>query len=248
MKNCKVNDLVDAVYVLSVQSFEDRIQHVRQHLGEHGIDFEFIFDYDPTEITDDVLEQIFIPSDLTLPHQSLVLKHIHAWRLGVENNHGLILVLEDDVVLMKGFCEGLQETVRAASAVDPGCFIFLGGSDTKVPKWFFESDDILKPLPNPTAEGFLIDQLAMQKRLQWLEGNKVDLPADHLMQKMDMATGVIQYWNHTPLVKQGSVFGMFQTSLDGSRGKHGPLYNFLRYKWNRFQRQNIRRFLEAIKK
>ena len=41
-----VNELVDAVFVLSVRSFHGRIAHIEAELGRHGIAFEWNFDYD----------------------------------------------------------------------------------------------------------------------------------------------------------------------------------------------------------
>ncbi len=40
------NQNIDAVYVLSVKKFTDRISHIQQELAKHQISFEFIFAYD----------------------------------------------------------------------------------------------------------------------------------------------------------------------------------------------------------
>ena len=41
---------IDAVFVLSVRTFEDRIKHVKQQLALHGIDYQFIFEFDIPEL------------------------------------------------------------------------------------------------------------------------------------------------------------------------------------------------------
>ena len=46
---------IDAVFVLSVRTFEDRIKHVKQQLALHGIDYQFIFEFDIPELNSDIL-------------------------------------------------------------------------------------------------------------------------------------------------------------------------------------------------
>ncbi len=41
--------LVDAVCVLSVRSFADRIAFMREQLARHGIEFRFVFEHDRDE-------------------------------------------------------------------------------------------------------------------------------------------------------------------------------------------------------
>ena len=78
---------VDAVFVLSVRTFEDRIKHVKQQMALHQIPYQFIFEFDIPELNTELLLNTFETENvLDRPQQSLVLKHIHAWRLCVENN------------------------------------------------------------------------------------------------------------------------------------------------------------------
>src|SRR6266403_1479091 len=84
----RVNDLVDAVLVVSVRTFTDRIEHMRAEMARFGIEFEWVFDFDPPQITAELIERTFAPSDLRLPHQSAVLKHIATWRICVELGYG----------------------------------------------------------------------------------------------------------------------------------------------------------------
>ena len=105
---------IDAVFVLSVRTFEDRIQHVKQQLASQGIDYQFIFEFDIAELNSDILLETFETENvLDKPQQSLVLKHIHAWRLCVENNYKNILVFEDDVILSPNFVSKLNSAVTA---------------------------------------------------------------------------------------------------------------------------------------
>ena len=98
-----VNSYVDKVYVLSVKSFKDRIQHVKKEMDKHHIQFEFVFDYDIPELTPALLKKYFAPSNLTLAQKSLILKHRHAWQDALRNQYQRVLIFEDDVILTPHF-------------------------------------------------------------------------------------------------------------------------------------------------
>ena len=69
---------VDAVYVLSVRQFHERIAHIQRELGRYNISFDFIFDFDATDLVDSPHLAQFGDASLPLPHKSLVLKHVQA--------------------------------------------------------------------------------------------------------------------------------------------------------------------------
>ncbi|MCU7843666.1 MAG: glycosyltransferase family 25 protein [Candidatus Thiodiazotropha sp. (ex Monitilora ramsayi)] len=243
----KVSDCVDAVFVLSVASFTQRIGHIKRHFQEHNVDFDFIFDFDPDKINPQLLEDRFEESEMRLPHKSLVLKHIKAWQIARERSLKRILVFEDDAFLCHDFTRKLCAGVPSMDKLDEGYLVYLGGSDTKVSDSFFLCNELLVPQPIATTEGYITDLDAVNRRLDWIEKNKINLPADHLVRSIDSLIGVRQYWFREPLVEQGSVFGVFDTELDSSRSKHGRFYNVLRYKWNKFQRRKLRRWLVRMK-
>lgn len=233
---------VDAVYVLSVKSFGDRIAHVTRELSGHGIDFEFIFDFDAADLDPHVVALQFEDWQLRPPHRSLVLKHIQAWRLACQRQHRRILVFEDDVLLHKDFSTLLSQALLAADTITPGWLVYLGGADTKVPDSFFRSGGPLIPLQIATADGYVTDLTACRERVAWCEANKIALPADHLIRHIDNQCGIRHYWLSEAIIEQGSVTGLFNSVLDGHRIKHGQLYNRLRYLWNKLHRRQIRRW------
>jgi glycosyl transferase, family 25 len=231
---------LDAIYVLSVKTFADRIAHVRRQMAEHQLAFEFVFDYDIDDLTPELQEQWFEPRALSPAHRSLVLKHAQAWRLAQQRGQRRILVFEDDVLLDRAFRQGLEIALAAGQALPEGWLVFLGGADTKVPDAFFLADSPLFPLPLPTAEGYLTDVEAVNRRLKWFKANRANLPADHLINRIDRECGVAQYWMREPIVQQGSVFGLFTSKLDRSRLKHSAFYNWARYNWNKIRRRRLR--------
>lgn len=233
----------DAVYVLTVKSFRERIAHARRELGRCGVEFEFILDFDADEIGAETAARQFVNSAIMMPrHMSLTLKHMQAWRLACERGHKRILVLEDDAVLHDAFRDRLESVLWAADTLEPGWLIFLGGGDARVPDAFFLHSGPFVRLPNPTAEGYLTDLEACRRRLAWCDSHKIDLPADHLITAIDKAEGIAQYWPLEPLMEQGSVTGLFDSVLDCGRMKHSRLYNIARHRWTRWRRRTWRKY------
>jgi glycosyl transferase, family 25 len=234
------NQNIDAVYVLSVKKFADRIAHIQNELAKHHISFEFIFEYDLGSIDPLLEKKTFGPQpNIEPPQRSLVLKHISAWQKCVENQYKNILVFEDDVILHQFFNQEIDLVMKDIAKKDPSYLIFLGGADTRVPKEYFLSKEKIVKNPIATADGYITDHAACQKRLAWLEINQAKLPADHLLKEIDQQEKITQYWSYKPLVQQGSVFGMFTSTLDGKRKNQSNLYNLLRYRFKIFTRRTI---------
>ncbi|SNC62113.1 glycosyltransferase family 25 protein [Polynucleobacter victoriensis] len=228
------------IYVLSVKTFTDRINHIQNELKKHNLQFEFIFNYDVYDIDEKTDKQFFLKdSNLSPAAKSITLKHITAWRNAVLNNYKQILVFEDDVVLNKNFTKNLTKLLEEIKKIPQEYLVFLGGADTKVPKEFFLSHSILYELNMPTAEGYITDLPAIQKRLAWLESNKIYLPADHATVKIDNDCRIKQYWVRQPLITQGSVFGLFPTTLDKSRSQKSPILNRLIFEWKKLKRRTL---------
>ena len=137
-----VNKLVDAVYVLSVKTFAQRIAHIETEMKKHGITFSFMFEHDAAELDDALVADIFGPSDMRKAHQSLVLKNIQVWRDAVAHGYRRILVFEDDAVLAPDFAARLEQALDADDLLSECWLIFLGGMDTKVPDAYFLSPSL----------------------------------------------------------------------------------------------------------
>jgi glycosyl transferase family 25 len=232
---------IDAVFVLSVKTFADRIAHVTRELGRFGIPFELVFDFDAAELDEPTILRHFDGPSPMKKQMSLTLKHLQAWRLACARGARRIMVFEDDVVLHPQFHARLAAAMRAADALPPGWLIFLGGADAKVPDAFFLHPGPLVPLASTTAEGYVTDLEACRRRVAWCEANKIRHPADQLITHIDRAEQVAQYWPPEPLVEQGSVIGLFDSVLDATRLKHSRVYNVARHRWTKWRRRTLRR-------
>lgn len=232
---------IDAVFVLSVKTFADRIAHVTAELARLEIPFEFIFDFDAAELDEATIARHFNGASPMKKQMSLTLKHLHAWRIASARGARRVMIFEDDIVLLPGFHARLAAAMRAADALATGWHIFLGGADAKVPDRFFVDRGPLVPLASTTAEGYVSDLEACRRRLAWCATNKIRHPADQLITYIDSVAGVAQYWPSAPLVEQGSVIGLFDSVLDATRLKHSRAYNVARHRWTKWRRRTLRR-------
>jgi len=236
----KINQEVDAVYVLSVRSFSDRIAHMQREMARHGIAFEFIFAHDAHAIPAETLDRVFAPSDLRRAQQSLVLKHIETWRLCIARDHQRVLVFEDDAVLEARFAQALQAALTEADRIDGAWMIYLGRGDNRHVGAGPGSTALIPGGVLPASEAVIFNRAAAQRRLQWVEQYRIVRPADWLMREMDAAIGVMHYWLRDPVVEQGSMNGMFNSVLDRKRMLRGRWYSWLRYRWDRWWKRTRR--------
>ena len=236
----RVNDLVDAVLVVSVRSFADRIAHIEAEMARFGIEFEWVFDYDPDTITPEVLERTFAASDMRLPHQSAVLKHIATWRICVERDYRRVLVFEDDVVLAANFPQVLAQTMAEVDALRTPYLVYLGCGHNRYAVGARNSPTMLvEGGPLPAADAIVFDQQSAAMRLAWLEGHKVTRPPDWLLREIDEQLGIPHYWLREPVVEQGSMNGKFASVLDEKRRGRGRLYAWLRFRWDRWRHRAV---------
>ncbi len=236
----RVNDVVDAVLVVSVRSFTDRIAHINAEMARLGIGFEWVFDFDPGTIPPGLIEKTFAPSDMRLPHQSAVLKHIATWRICVERNYRRILVFEDDVVLDDAFPRVLAQAMAEADALTTPYLVYLGCGHNRYAAGAASSPTMLVPGgPLPAAEAVVFDRASAQMRLAWLERNRVTRPPDWLLREIDAELGIPHYWLREPVVVQGSMNGKFASVLDEKRRGRGRLYAWLRFRWDRWRHRVV---------
>ena len=236
-----VNAQVDAVFVLSVRSFKERIAHIQQELAKHGIAFEWIFEYDADELTPQLIESTFAPSDLGRPQQSLVLKHIETWRRCVDRGYRRVLVFEDDAMLAPDFAQAFSDAMSAADALERPYMVYLGCGDNKYAQATLDTDSplVLPDVPLPAADAIVFDQRAARLRLDYVAQRRITRPADWLMREADAAMGVVQYWLRRPIVEQGSMNGRFASVLDRKRMRRGRAWSWLRFRWDRWRRQTL---------
>ncbi len=227
-----VNSLVGAVFVLSVRSFTDRIAHIRAEMEQHGIDFEFVFDFDANAIAEALIERMFAPSDMKRAHQSLVLKHIQTWRLCVERNLQRILVFEDDAVLSTGFGHKLARAAEEADSLAGPYLVYLGRGNNQYVGAGPGASALVTGGSLPATDALMFNRETALRRLAYVDTHKITRPADWLTREVDAAVGIPHYWLREPIVVQGSMDGRFASVLDNKRRLRGRGYSWLRFRWD----------------
>ena len=237
-----VNAQVDAVFVLSVRSFHDRIAHIEAELKSHGIAFEWIFEHDAAELDPQLVAATFAASDMGSPQHSLVLKHIETWKRCVTRGYRRVLVLEDDAMLAANFTQVFAAAMREADRIEHPYMIYLGCGDNKYVAPSERSDSALvrTNLALPATDAVVVDQRAARLRLEYISRQKITRPADWLMREADAALGVVHYWLSDPIVEQGSMTGRFESLLDRKRIGRSRAWTTLRFRWDRWRRRTLR--------
>ena len=236
------------VYVVSVKSFTDRHELLKRQAKQHGLRLQFIWEHDADDLSLDDLSKVRWRA-MPLKSISCALKHLEAQRKLLETDHDIALVLEDDVLLFDDFGKRLLETLALVEELCKPWLVFLGGMDNSLDSRFFVNDRLrLIESPITTAEAYLINRSGCELRLKWLDCNTIPKPADHLLKELDMLLGISQFRVSIPFVTQGSITGLFPTSLDSSRGKKPSWYLSARYRWNRWRKQVFPRMVSDFKR
>jgi len=242
--NVEIDKLL-AIYVITTKSLPDRHKHIDKMLSSLGLRYEYIWKYDVPDINEKDLSRI----DPNLPLRSIscLLKHLEAQRLLMGSGLNLALVLEDDCIFYPNFKKQLVNLLEYLNKIDSKYLVFLGGGDNKLDeKFLFANPNSLVESPMTTAEAYIIDRAGCQMRLDWIATNLISLPADHFLKYIDQKLGIKHYRPAYPLATQGSITGKFGTTLDDSRARKSPIFLNLRYKWNRFRNQFLRRIINRF--
>ena len=236
-----------AVYVIHARKYVERGVYLRGHLAQFGIPYEIIEPFDADQITEAERARWVSPDSTLSPGLvSCVLKHIEVLRRIAAGNISRALVLEDDVVLHPQFNEHLNRFLDEADQFDHPYSVQIGCANNMfVPSRLLEPGRHLYPADQVRAtDSFIINLAAARLRLEWLERNKFFEPPDHLYNRTDRALGIRFYWSDPTIVEQGSMNGMFQSTLCDKRSRMQLWRMKLKFNWQRWRKKYIRRHFQ----
>ena len=207
---------LDGIFVLNVRSFIERRRSIERQLDPLHLAYEFIHDYDVSDLSADVLQKYFQRSTLSLAQQSCAMKHVQAIRLMVERDWQRVLILEDDVILAREFVEGVRDAIEEASCLEEPHVLFIGsGGNLYTPRSVrVAGQRLYRSEKGRLAEAYIIGRRAAKLRIAWIEQNGIVLPADNLFERIDQEMGIASYWLEDPVVVQGSKNGTFRSALE----------------------------------
>lgn len=209
---------LDGILVINVRTYVQRRENIERQLRSRGLSYEFIHEYDASDIGDAVRDRYRVSPGLSLNALSCALKHVHALRTIVQRNwqHGLIL--EDDAILADDFVLGVRTAIQKSSLLDPLHVIHIGsGGNLYTPRHMrVPGKRLYRATKGRLAEAYIIGAEAARLRTQWIELNGISLPIDNLFDVMDHELQIIPYWLEDPVVEQGSKNGTFSSSIEPS--------------------------------
>jgi len=185
----------------------ERKQHILQELKKANIiDYEFIELYDREHLSNTDLAKF---SKITLSETSLFLKHIAIYNKELDD---IVVVLEDDAILVDDFKEKLDILLDDLKTKQWDV-LFSGECEklhakTVPDKMLYESK---------TSRGccmYVLNKGVSAKLCQIVQAEKeINLPIDHWFNYIKPEHDLKYFWSEPTLVYQGSITGLFKSSL-----------------------------------
>jgi len=216
------------IFVMHHPKLVERKKNVLKQLDSYGLKAEFITNHNPEDFAADqnIWNYIFQKFNLhikpvnqgpmTLPKASLTMKHIEALYQFVSNtNEDYALIFEDDIVLDDNFLEKLNKYIALLPKgwelffIGEGCNIHIEKEHIK------ENVNIYKRYSSRCSDSYLITKSCAKKIIDDFNSRQlIYLHYDHyltdIIKKYDFST----FWAEPTIVKQGSVTGLYKSSLD----------------------------------
>jgi glycosyl transferase family 25 len=203
-------------YVIHCKSLPERAAHIRRELDRVGIPFEWVLDYDPEEITPEIEKTYFAPSsNLSIRQKSCALKHIVAMQRIRDRRQDLALVFEDDAQLVADFTNKLDRVLDEAGQWPRPRILHLGtASNFYTPLADLRPGQLIyRGSRVRNMEAYVLGAIEAQARLDWIARNPMVDPVDIAFNTGDPAMGIPFLWPEPPLAEQGSLNGLFRSSL-----------------------------------
>jgi GR25 family glycosyltransferase involved in LPS biosynthesis len=108
------------IFVLHYTPLVDRKKHILKQLEDHGLEAEFITQFDREEITDFTF---FDTSKINVGCISNILKNVEVYRKMIEHNIPYAIVFDDDVYLAKDFNKIMNETLKNLPSTFDMCYM-----------------------------------------------------------------------------------------------------------------------------
>lgn len=227
-----------AVFVIHAAKFVDRRRMIEEQLARVGLPFEFVRDYDVTDISPKVRERFFDADALSPSQQSCALKHWKAMSNIVDRQLPRALILEDDVILADNFLQIFDQMMKEELAILSPHVTFLGCGG----HYYISPEEIVVgKLLYPRNQGkfgdsYIITLTGAQRRIDWIAKHGISRPIDHLFEQIDRAESTSMFWLEPPIVEQGSHNGTFSSALD----KSYPLwFQAIQFRWKKFWRRRL---------
>lgn len=220
------------------RGYEDRERHITAGFAPHGIPVNWFLDWDISDISAEEKARRVDSAKLLPAEISCAMKHIGVWREFLASGYPYCLVFEDDVILSNSFSRKFNEGLAEFADPDRNAVVYLGnGGNYYTALWQLKKGRHLYPAPHcRNTDSYLITRRVAEARCAWFAANKITLPIDHQIDRIDAQNGVDVLWFERPIVEQGTQNGTFSTSIIGRKSR-ARFYQRLEWNWKKYRRQ-----------
>ena len=216
------------IYVAHYSKLVERRARLQKDLSELGLRATWLTEHDSEDISDDVLQRCYPynddvwrlktefytsepPRPIKRSEASLAFKHLEFYRRLRDAAHACALVLEDDVLFDRHFCDHFDRYFT--SVPDDFDFIFIGsGCNLRVPNPSSTVHFYPKSTPSTKCtDSYLITRRAAERLLAVMP--PLTLPIDFELNYQLHALQMRVYWLEPPLVVQGSQSGLYRSAI-----------------------------------
>ncbi len=225
----------DGILIINPRDFTDRRASIERQLSALGMAYEFIHEFDISDITPELEQRYFPGANMRQSQKSCALKHRHAHALIAQRGWACGLVLEDDVLLAPDFVQGLQAALQEGAQLADPKVIFIGnGGNFYTPRsQRIAGQRLYRANKGRFGDSYLLSAATAKLRLDWIDTNGIGRPMDNLFDHIDPILDIGLYWLEEPVVEQGSKNGLFTSTLEPLPPRPVQAFKFAMEKFRR---------------
>ena len=211
------------IFVLHYSKLVERKKHILEQFQKQNItNYEFIENFDKYEITDSessIFDKTYKKSTI-----SLHLKHFYVYKIIAEQYENA-LIFEDDVILCDNFMEKLNNYLTQLPPdydmlfIGDGCNLHIENHK------LIPNQNIYEKCLYPTSWGgdgasrccdsYIISKKCAKILCEYIynSGTKINIPVDWWLNIAARNNNFKVYWAEPTIASQGSLTGLFATSL-----------------------------------
>lgn len=211
------------VFVIHVKKgYEDRARHMEKMLGEMGVDFEYILDWDVPDLTDEEVAKYFVGHmGRCWPATSCGFKHLEVYQKMIRENIPYALVLEDDIFLKKNFERVFNAAFReleASHGTEKPFWLSMEATAMGfVPRSIRRRGQHVYPGRFLQCTGCYLANISLARTiLDTISAQPTDLPIDIYFDRLRAGGLFDAFWTYPVIAEQGSHMGKMTSAIGNS--------------------------------
>lgn len=233
------------IYVIhALQGYDFHEKYVQSLFAKYNLDFEFVYDGDPSLIDKITLQKYFREDFLekaSVGGISCTLNHFYAYIKLVDSESEYAIIFENDPCFLKGFNKNILRVYNEMIRLDKGFIISLENTTLRFPSYFqMRKNRVLyRARGGRMAGAYIIDRTGAYNALKDLQENKCADIVDWWHNRL-VARNILRiYWAHPPLVEQGSHNGLMSSAISS---KKKSVYRRMSWLLQKYYKMYFRRF------